>query len=83
MFKESLLDYLPEFFKAITEQITKDNQRWGDTWKQRPREGQEDRAFARFNDYHDQFKNAGVPIPWMKIVGECLIAWVRENTGLH
>jgi hypothetical protein len=74
-----LKDYLPEFFKVVEEQIEKDEQRWGDTWKQRPREGQEERGYARFIDYFDQFKNGGTPIPWMKIVGEALITWVREN----
>jgi hypothetical protein len=35
--------------------------------------------YARFNDYYDQWKNAGTPIPWLKIVGEAFIAWVRET----
>ena len=76
---ESLLDYLPEFVKALEAQLIQDQKRWGDTWKQRPREGQELRAKARFDDYFDQFKNTGAPIPWLKIVGEALIAWVRER----
>ena len=32
-------------------------------------------------DYLAQFQNAGVPIPWMKVVGEALICWVRERNG--
>lgn len=79
MYKDSLIDYLPEFYKAIESRIAEDDKRWGDTWKQRPREGQELRVKARFDDYFDQFKNAGTPIPWLKIVGEALIAWVREQ----
>lgn len=75
-----LIDYLPKFIEALTKQLQQDHERWGDTWKQRPREGQEERAYARFDDYHDQFVNAGVPLPWLKIAGECLIGWVRENT---
>lgn len=75
----NLIDYLHETVDAVHEQLTKDHQRWGDTWKQRPRDGQEDRAFARFADYYDQYKNAGIPIPWVKIIGEAHIAMVREN----
>jgi len=75
----NLIDYLPKFIEVLKAQLESDQRRWGDTWKQRPREGQEDRCFARFNDYYDQWKNAGTPIPWMKIVGEALIAWVRET----
>lgn len=52
---DSLLDYLPEFVKALEGQITEDDKRWGDTWKQRPREGQELRIKARFDDYFSQF----------------------------
>ena len=74
-----LTDYLPDFMKALTAQLEKDQKKWGDTWKQRPREGQEVRAFARFHDYEAQFVNAGNPVPWLKVAGEALIAWVREN----
>ena len=75
----NLLDFLPETIKKLESQLLKDQERWGDTWKRRTREGQEDRAFARFNDYYDQYKNAGVPIPWLKIIGEAHIAMVRED----
>lgn len=81
MYKPKLVEYIPEFTEALKAQIEADDKRWGDTWKTRPVEGQEDRAFARFQDYYDQFKNAGTPIPWLKIVGEALIAWVRERAS--
>jgi hypothetical protein len=74
-----LLEYLPEFVKAFTEQITSDNLRWGQTWRKRPRLGQVERMWARLADYKDQFDNAGTPIPWLKIVGEAFIGWVRDN----
>lgn len=77
--KNKLSDYLPEFIDNLKNQLAQDQERWGDTWKQRPREGQEERAFARFRDYIDQYRNAGVLVPWLKIAGEALIAWVREN----
>ena len=75
----TLLDFLPETVKSVEEQLEKDQERWGDTWKKRPREGQEDRIFARFRDYYDQWKNAGTPIPWVKVIGEAHIGLVREN----
>ena len=75
----NLVDFLPETTKKLEVQLSKDQERWGDTWKHRTRDGQEDRVFARFNDYFDQYKNAGVPIPWLKIIGEAHIAMVRED----
>jgi len=74
-----LADYLDEFVKAFKVQLEEDQKRWQNTWKTRPREGQEHRVYARYGDYYDQFKYAGVPIPWLKIVGEAFISWVREN----
>ena len=78
-YKNKLQDYLPEFFEALKEQIESDDARWGDTWKKRSIEGQELRTKARFEDYFAQFENTGTPIPWLKIVGNALICWVREN----
>jgi len=74
-----LVDYLPETIEALTEQLEADQARWGDTWKTRPREGQEERVFARFADYLDQYRNAGTPIPWLKVMGEAHICLVREE----
>jgi hypothetical protein len=34
---------------------------------------------SRILDYYDQYKNAGTPFPFMKVVGECAIGWVREQ----
>lgn len=75
----TLLDVLPKFIAVLTAQVEADQKRWGDTWRKRPREGQEDRIFHRFMDYYDQWKNAGTPIPWLKVAGEALIGWAREN----
>jgi len=74
-----LLDYFEETVQAMREQIKSDQARWGDTWKRRPIKGQEKRCFDRFKDYWDQFKNAGTPMPWLKIIGEANIAITREN----
>ena len=79
MSDKTLLDFLPEFTNALETRLELDQNRWGDTWKMRPVEGQEERAFARFQDYLDQFRNAGTPMPWLKIAGECVIAFTRLN----
>lgn len=76
---KTLIDFLPETFEKVKKQLEKDQSRWGDTWKQRSRFGQEDRIFARYMDYYDQYRNAGVPIPWEKVIGEAHIALVREK----
>ena len=85
MTDKTLLDFLPEFEDSLKEQLEKDQLRWGDTWKHRPVEENEEwqhqneRAYQRFIDYYDQWKYADTPIPWLKIAGECVIAYTREN----
>ena len=74
-----LLDYLPETIQDFKRHLAEDQARWGDTWKQRPREGQEERVMARILDYFDQYRNAGTPIPWLKIIGLAHICLVRES----
>ena len=79
MVYKTLIKYLPEFTKALEEQLASDQLRWGDTWKQRSIEGQELRTKARFDDYFAQFENSGKSIPWLKVAGAALICWVREQ----
>lgn len=67
------------FFDLLKAQLADDYNRWCDTWRRRSLAGHEDRTFSRYNDYYDQFKNAGVPIPWFKVVGNAFISWVQEN----
>ena len=79
MKRNTLFDFWGETCEAMVEQFRQDQARWGDTWKHRPREGQEERAFARFRDYFDQWKHGGRPIPWLKIIGEAHICLVRQD----
>ncbi len=74
----NLLTYLPEFVEALRIQLEADDVRWGDTWEEYPIEGQEERTMARYTDYYAQFKNGGVPMPWLKVAGGAFICWVRE-----
>lgn len=72
-------DYLDEFLLDLRQQLAADGERWGDTWLERPREGQEDRTwFGMMNRYH-KFKNAGTPINWLQVAGDALICWIRER----
>lgn len=42
---KDLIEYLPEFIEAFKSQLAEDKLRWGETYKHRPIEGQEDRTF--------------------------------------
>lgn len=74
-----LWELLPEFTKALEEQLKQDEKKWGDTWQKRKKEGQEQRTKAVFDNYFDQYFNAGVPVPWLKIAGNALICWARDK----
>jgi hypothetical protein len=72
-------DFLPDFVKALELQLREDHAQWGDTWLKRTRKGQEERTIKSFNDKFDKYLNGGIPIPWLKIAGDALIAWIREQ----
>jgi len=72
-------DFLDEFMKAFKIQLENDDSRWGDTWLKRTRKGQEERTIKEFNDYFDKYLNVGTPIPWLKVIGNALICWIREQ----
>jgi hypothetical protein len=72
-------DFIKEFVVALLKQLEDDEKRWGNTWLQRPREGQEFRIGEHIASYFDQYKNANKPVPWLKIAGLAMIAWIREN----
>lgn len=74
-----LIDFVKTFCLELQEQIKSDEKRWGDTWRHRTVEGQVDRMMDRFKDYQDQHNHGGQPFPWLKVAGEALIGWVREN----
>jgi hypothetical protein len=76
---KELWDYLEETVDAVASQLHEDDKRWGKTWRKRLRAGQEERIEEHIQSYFDQFRNAGVPVPWLKIIGLAHIALVREN----
>ena len=72
--------YLFPFFKAFQKQIQSDDRRWADEqWKIRGWQGQEERVQRRINEYFEDYFVRGIPVPWLKIVGEAFIGWVRES----
>lgn len=72
-------DFMSEFVSALQSQLESDEKRWGNTWLQRIPEGQEIRIEEHIKSYFDQWRNANNPVPWMKIAGLAMIAWIREN----
>jgi len=70
---------LNELVEAMQGQLKSDDARWGETWITRTRKGQEERTILTFMNYFDQYQKAGVPIPWLKIVGNALICWYRDQ----
>ena len=72
-------DFLTEFMEAFKVQLESDDKQWGDTWLKRTRKGQEERTIKEFNDYFDKYLNGNQPIPWLKVIGNALINWIREQ----
>ena len=56
-----LWNVLPEFMKALEQQLIEDDAKWGNTWLKRTRKGQEERTISTFNNYFDKYLNAGKP----------------------
>lgn len=77
-YREKLTDYLPVFMEIFEKQLNKDEIRWGDTWKHRSMNGQDDRMYMEMMRYFDQYHHGGQPLPYLKIIGNAFINWVRE-----
>ena len=78
-----LIDELSITFEDLEDQLLKDEKRWGDTWKKRGlvwnNMPQEERFMIKMQEYYTDWKDMGVPIPWLKVLGEAHIALVRER----
>ena len=74
-----VIDFLDEFTDALRSQLEQDQKRWGGTWLQRTRKGQEERIMNDYRDYYDRFRLGNEPMPWLKVVGNAMIAWIREQ----
>ncbi len=74
-----LADFLPEFFLALEHQLGEDQKRYGNTWIISGRDGQEARIYQWMTANYRAFVEEGMPFPWLKMAGEALIGWVRQN----
>ena len=72
-------DFMEEFTKDFTEQLKQDDARWGDTWLKRTKRGQTERTFPQWKKWQDQFENRAIPIPWLQVIGDAYINWIREK----
>ena len=75
----TLIRYLPETIARMRAQLQIDGEKWGDTWRKRDLGNQDERIGQRIFDYLDQNKNAGRPIPWVKVANLAHIAMVRQS----
>jgi hypothetical protein len=65
--------------RALDAQLKDDFSRYGDTWLELPRKNQELRMMKTISGYFNDYLRERKPVPWLKIAGNALIAWVREQ----
>ena len=79
----NLIGELDYTFVDVEHQLIEDQERWGDTWKERGLvfngQSQEERFFHKMEEYYGAYVENGTPIPWKKVIGEAHIALVREK----
>lgn len=83
MIKQLKLEhYLPEFITALEDQLTRDYERWGDTWRERGLWHNGKSQELRFLEWvEEKYKKSakGADFPWVKTAAKALIGWVRAN----
>lgn len=81
--KVNLIDELDFTFVDVETQLIKDQEFWGDTWKERglvwEDKPQEERFYETITKYMTRYRDEGIPIPWTKVIGEAHIALVRQK----
>lgn len=86
---EDLNCYLPAFMEEMDERLTEKKVKYGDTWKGRPVEANEEynhqntRMAQWLSDQLFLWTATGVPINWVDVANEALICWVRENEAVN
>ena len=79
----NLINELDETFIDVTLQLSEDEKRYGDTWKERGLVwsglSQEERFFSKMQEYITDYRENGISINWLKVIGEAHIAHVREK----
>jgi len=79
----NLIDELWETSQDVGDQLTMDEKRYGDTWKEKGLvyngQSQEERFFAKIQQYISDYRENGTSMPWLKVIGEAHIALVRKK----
>jgi hypothetical protein len=79
----NLIDELDSTFVDVALQLKEDEKRYGDTWKERGLvyngQSQEERFFAKMQEYITNYRENGTSINWLKVIGEAHIAHVRTK----
>jgi len=79
----NLITELWETSQDVEIQLSEDEKRYGDTWKERGLvfngQSQEERWFYKMQDYFKEYMNEGIAINWDKVIGEAHICKVREK----
>lgn len=79
----NLINELWETSQDVEIQLSEDEKRYGDTWKERGLdyldEDQETRWFNKMLEYFGDYIDNGTPINWDKVIGEAHICKVREK----
>lgn len=79
----NLIDELRETAEDVEIQLTEDEKRYGDTWKERGlvynKQSQEERFFNKMLEYAMDYRENGTPVNWDKVIGEAHICKVREK----
>lgn len=77
-YQTELTDYLPIFLETFKERLKEDKKKWGNTWKHRSIKGQDERLRQELNAYWDQYDYGNQDLPYLKMIGNIFINWVRE-----
>lgn len=79
----NLIEELDFTFIDVEAQLIEDEKRFGDMWKEHGLIwngiSQEERFYQKMNEYIEDFRDNGTPMPWKKIICEAHIALTREK----
>lgn len=76
--KPNLTEYFEkEFVPKMLKQMEEDQKKHGNTWLERPRNGQEQRIFLNIEQYFENYLAERDAMPWLKVVGLAVIAQSR------
>jgi hypothetical protein len=77
--RTKLFHYVAHVAAQLFLQLAEDDTRYHDTWLRRGQKGQEKRFLSWLDDRMLPEYEATGKIPWLKVMGEALIGYIREN----